>query len=48
MTDPIDELSAEQREDFIERAGIMQYDGEMSHDDAERAALEIVLRASTC
>ena len=36
-------LTPEQREDWEERAAIMEYDGAMSREDAERLALEDVL-----
>ncbi len=37
-------LSADEVEDWDERAAIMQYDGGMTEAEAERAALEDVMR----
>jgi hypothetical protein len=37
-------LSEDQREDFEERAGIMQYDGGLNRDHAECLALLYLLR----
>lgn len=37
-------LTAEQLEDFMERAAIMEIDGGLPRDEAERLALEVVMR----
>jgi len=37
-------LTDDERMNFEERAAIMEYDGELSRVEAERRALEIVLR----
>lgn len=39
-------LSADQREDFEERAAIMEYDGGLSRDHAECLALLVIIRDS--
>jgi hypothetical protein len=36
------ELSEDEREDFEERAAILEYDGQLSRYEAEKMALEIV------
>lgn len=40
----IDELSKAEREEYEERAAIMEYDGGLPKAEAERQALEIVRR----
>ncbi len=40
---PLD-LPAAAREDYEERAAIMEYEGGLSRRDAERAAYELILR----
>lgn len=37
-------LSEDEQMDFEERAGIMEYDGGLSRAEAERGALEIILK----
>lgn len=37
-------LSEAERDEFEERAAIMEYDGELSREEAERLALEIIQR----
>ena len=37
-------LSEDQREDFEERAGIMEYDGKLTRDHAECLALLVIIR----
>ena len=39
----LEELDEGTREDFDERAGIMEFDGGLSRRDAERAAWQIVV-----
>jgi len=38
----IDDLDDDERENYEERAAIMEYDGELDRADAERAARAIV------
>lgn len=44
MTQCLAKLSRGQREDFEERAGIMQYDGGLDRKDAARRAWRIVVQ----
>ena len=44
VTELLTHLSADQREDFEERAGIMEYDGKLIRDHAECLALLVVIR----
>jgi hypothetical protein len=37
------DLTEEQREDFEERAAIMEYDGGLPREEAEKLALKIVI-----
>ena len=43
----VDDLPESEREEIEERAAIMEYDGEMSRTEAERAALRLVGSNST-
>ncbi len=38
-------MTEDQREHFNERAAIMQYDGGMTREDAEKAAMQEVVRS---
>lgn len=40
-------MTPEQREDFEERAAIMEFDGNLSREAAEREALRLVLEAES-
>jgi hypothetical protein len=40
----VESLSPDERMAFLERAAIMEYDGRLSREEAERQALEIVIR----
>ena len=42
---PSPPLTAAELEDYEERAAIMEYDGLLTHAEAEEAALECVLKA---
>lgn len=41
------ELTDDEREDYEERAAIMEYDGKLDREEAERAALEDVKKRRT-
>jgi len=40
----VDDLTADEIHDFHERAGIMEYDGGLSRQEADKSAFEMILR----
>lgn len=42
-TNPLNNLSPSQQEDFEERSAIMEFDAGLSREEAEREALRIIL-----
>jgi len=42
-TNPLNNLTAIEQEDFEERAAIMEFDGNLTREEAERQALRIIL-----
>jgi len=46
-TESQDQLTESEREDFNERAGILEFDAKMSREDAERIALAAILAKRT-
>ena len=42
MTDK--DITPDEREEYEERSAIIEYDGKVSREEAERQALEIVMR----